>query len=857
MPWRPRWSRRPSTRSVAISMSLRCWGDFKAKPFASTSTGLGGARGVWSQSALTLTLPAPMMQSHLGLGCWTGQAFRLTISVWCWLERSSSWTLSWLPRVCPFRFQTYVIVELYGIHFFWEKQLLYRSSSTSSSSSTRAAYVAEAQDGDPTLETIDEDNDNDEALDEQAVDDEAEGDEHAEDDDELIPDDPEEINLEQLSQVGSLHPRSLAPTQESQPRSLSESRPHCAACGARGHWKDDDACPMKGKKGSSTSRQSGSNMSNKFAKSIASPKQPSQAFQVVHHEHGRVEVSDEGYGNMFQCNMVIVPQQKINDVFISSTDDLVGFLVLDSACQRTCCGERWYHAHTKQLSKKYQLMPKEISCEDVFQFGKGSPQTAEFRSYLPSCVDGQKPFLLAAAVLQTGIPLLGSSKLLQRLGTILNMPEGLIHLRAIDFTMPLLKHNVHLVVDIMQFPKDAKTIWDVGRSFQHLIFGMTRIVNWLQCEMKLRPLKPWPHRQPWLQPLTLMQALPPAWMCSWRRVVKTLMNFGKDYVKMMVGAVMLGFQLMSWLLRAIPPEMQEHTNKDPSECKHEYCKRYGNKHGRFAKCPECETRFWWNEATKKWDLEGALLPLQKLHHKTCHPRRLQWSGLKHESGTQPSSSCSRQRFGRNGVRLGTGWRLQGTLKNNINNLESEVKIYEALRSVAERPPPRIDILELFSGTSKLTIHASKHHLNALQRMDLNHGQDFHDPQVHKTTILAMKKFKPWLAMIGIRCTKWSQFNINLNYSSTTTRAGSRDALGGLYMWCLWGPVSRWSLLPCREPGSRLWTLQPVKTVLSWPNVWTSTLDTGAFGAEIDGRMIAKPMTHDVHGKCARTWADNQ
>ena len=83
----------------------------------------------------------------------------------------------------------------------------------------------------------------------------------------------------------------------------------------------------------------------------------------------------------------------------------------------------------------------------------------------------------------------------------------------------------------------------------------------------------------------------------------------------------------------------------------------------------------------------------------------------------------------------------------------------------------------------------------------------------KPIILAMKKFKPWLAMIGIRCTKWSQFNIN----------GDRYFL-------VENPVN-----------SRLWTLQPVKTVLSWPNVWTSTLDTGAFGAEIDGRMIAKPM----------------
>ena len=61
-------------------------------------------------------------------------------------------------------------------------------------------------------------------------------------------------------------------------------------------------------------------------------------------------------------------------------------------------------------------------------------------------------------MLKTGIPLLGSSKLLQRLGTILNMPDGLVHFRAIDFTMPLMKHNGHLVVDIMKFPKEQKSM---------------------------------------------------------------------------------------------------------------------------------------------------------------------------------------------------------------------------------------------------------------------------------------------------------------------------------------------------------------------------------------------------------------
>ena len=222
-------------------------------------------------------------------------------------------------------------------------------------------------------------------------------------------------------------------------------------------------------------------------------------------------------------------------------------------------------------------------------------------------------------------------------------------------------------------------------------------------------------------------------------------------------------------------------------------------------------------------------------------------GFKHEGGEKPSvSSSCRQRFGRHGVRLGTGRRLRGTLKNNINNLESEVKIYDALASVVDRPPPYIDILELFSGTSKFTLHAAKHHLNALQPMDLDHGQDFHDPQIRKTTFQAMKKYKPWLSVIGIRCTKWSQFNINLNYSWRLDQLQQEqeaemplvdftcDACEIQYQG------DRYFLVE-NPLKSRLWTLQPIQKVMSWPNVWTSTLDTGAFGAEIDGHMIAKPM----------------
>ena len=740
----------------------------------------------------------------------------------------------------------------------------FRSSSTSSSSSTtRAAYVAEAQDGDDVaLDPIQEDNGDPDDLEDDGLQDDQEGD-HEE---ELIPDEPEEeINLEELSHVLTVTARRLAGvtlgrkfsskkpgtnTNESAEIAKRKQASHCAACGARGHWKDDDVCPMKGKT-SSSSRPSSSSGPSRFPKSKASPKQPSQAFQVVHHEHGRVEVSDEGYGNMFQCNMVKF--SAINEVLVSSIDELVGYLVLDSACQRTCCGESWYQEHVNLLSKKFKLMPKEIPCDDVFQFGKGAPQTAEFRSYLPTCLDEQRPFLLATAVLKTGIPLLGSNKLLQRLGTILNMPDGLIHFRLLDITMPLLKHNGHLVVDIMKFPKDA-----------HYMPRWKKLSNpelWHEPDCEL--VAPWSEAE-------RTQALTSSATATSAPRFDAIIAAGMDVqlaprseaadelrqglceddggsrdlgVSTNVMAVDLDPATDGRADQEAPkklpaPSLQEVRQQTRKVCQVpgvrdkvplERCHKEMGPGGGFAATialitiatsllkhyhvdfengintghlqqgqgeskglPNSTSLYYdfldWYQRGEGKDFEldpsdGS--PRRVTGHDTrrdCRgsprlggePRLLSTgacgghrsrAGFKHESGAKPTSPSSRRtRVRWNGVRLGTSRRLRGTLKNNANNLESEVKIYDALASVADRPPPYIDILELFSGTSKFTLHAAKHHLNALQPMDLNHGQDFHDPEVRKSTFRAMKKYKPWFAMIGIRCTKWSQFNINLNYS---------------------------------------------------------------------------------------------
>lgn len=55
-----------------------------------------------------------------------------------------------------------------------------------------------------------------------------------------------------------------------------------------------------------------------------------------------------------------------------------------------------------------------------------------------------------------------------------------------------------------------------------------------------------------------------------------------------------------------PPWMTEPEELDVKDCKHSMAKRYGNRHGRFAKCLQCGARFKWNQTADTWDYMGSL-----------------------------------------------------------------------------------------------------------------------------------------------------------------------------------------------------------------------------------------------------------
>ena len=190
--------------------------------------------------------------------------------------------------------------------------------------------------------------------------------------------------------------------------------------------------------------------------------------------------------------------------------------------------------------------------------------------------------------------------------------------------------------------------------------------------------------------------------------------------------------------------------------------------------------------------------------------------------------------------------MRGNVRTNIKELEAEASLYESLMTVSQRPPPYIDILELFAGSSKLTLMAKGFGLNALEPMDLEHGHDLCDPQVQQQAHKAISRFKPWLCMMGIDCRHYNWFNHNMNYAYRE-EVWQQLQLEDRPMLVFSGEVAmnqyksnRFFILE-NPLKSQIWDDEVLLQLQDLPGVWIVVLDTGAFGATINGNKVCKSM----------------
>ena len=299
---------------------------------------------------------------------------------------------------------------------------------------------------------------------------------------------------------------------------------------------------------------------------------------LIHHEHGSISIGshdqeDHQYGQAFSVGMV--HHMDTYDVLTSHHEDMfAGFLVLDSGCQRTCCGQKWLHAHMKKL-QQHALSPYSFQADDVFQFGKGTPSKSLTRSFLPSGIAGE-PLLLGACVLQENIPCLGSNSLLTRLGAVLDLSNDWVTFTKLGVGAKIHRIAGHMAINILDFPArtyNQKT-WD---------------------ELMYQQETPDPE---FVVPLNLNSSdshAPAAssMACSMAEVydehsehVQELPPPYDDDDDQSQGAA-------TRCVAGIPPAVPPTAN--PRTCQHPTTRRYGNAHGRFAECLTCGTKWKWSQ----------------------------------------------------------------------------------------------------------------------------------------------------------------------------------------------------------------------------------------------------------------------
>ena len=191
--------------------------------------------------------------------------------------------------------------------------------------------------------------------------------------------------------------------------------------------------------------------------------------------------------------------------------------------------------------------------------------------------------------------------------------------------------------------------------------------------------------------------------------------------------------------------------------------------------------------------------------------------------------------------------MTGDWDRSAKAYEVEVAVYQNLPTTTSRPPPNLDIMELFSGVSKPSALASSYGLRAAQPIDLKFGWDLDSPEHQRSVRQAIDRLKPWLLIVGYPCTKYSIMNENANYGhrrEELLELRQRDRRMLKFVTdLLQEQHAQGRFFVLENPlRSRLWEQPALRQLLDTPGIQVTSCHAGAYGAEnADGEPIIKPL----------------
>ena len=276
------------------------------------------------------------------------------------------------------------------------------------------------------------------------------------------------------------------------PKSIQQRKAesHCSACGEKGHWAGDRECSQSATTNSSSGKgggKTGSKNSSKTkpsdggkgnAKKVMTVSQPGGYQREVTFNDAHVDYEniphEEVYGTAFTTLMVnSIPYEistGVHKVYGSNMHSLNHHLVLDTACQRTCCSKTWFDEWKNYVSSFHLAAQVDVQ-KEPFEFGHGPLQYSTHHALLPCCFNNETPCLIGTFIIPTtnDIPLLGSKHLLgKELGAVIDLPKSQARLTRLGVTVPIVEVNGHLALDIGVFPLEVHKL-DVWKSFTNMI----------------------------------------------------------------------------------------------------------------------------------------------------------------------------------------------------------------------------------------------------------------------------------------------------------------------------------------------------------------------------------------------------
>lgn len=147
-----------------------------------------------------------------------------------------------------------------------------------------------------------------------------------------------------------------------------------------------------------------------------------------------------------QCNITLFSKETLSDAEVFMVESL-GSAVIDTACTKTVCGQKWFDHYVSGLKTAELKKLKRTDSARAFKFGDGKVVHSTKQVKIPAMI-GQTKCYIETEVVPVDIPLLLSKTSLKRAGAVLDLQND----TAIMFKHPVtleLTSSGHYCINLM------------------------------------------------------------------------------------------------------------------------------------------------------------------------------------------------------------------------------------------------------------------------------------------------------------------------------------------------------------------------------------------------------------------------